>query len=498
MIWCGSDDGLVHLTRDDGETWANVTPPALPEWSQINCVEAHPTEPGGLYFAATRYKLDDFTPSLWRTLDYGATWTRIDAGIDPLHFTRAIRADHGRPGLLFAGTERGLYVSFDDGSAWQPMQLDLPITPVTDLAIRNDELIAATQGRGFWVFDDLALLRGFDAEFADRPITVLPPRPAQRGLRSTDEPGNAGRNPEGGAVVRFKIEDPDAYSRAIVEFFDPRGTLVKTFDTEHGVEDPEALEEEDDEDEEDSEDEIDETEPTIESLALEEGMQSVAWNLRYPGARRVDGMILWAGNGRGPTAAPGAGYTARLQFFAADGGENPVVDETVPFRVVRHPATTASEADLVAQFEFLTDTRDLLTRIHDGILDLRAIRDQVDGVLDRAEDQERFAEVHVVGERLKEQLTTVEETLYQTKNRSAQDPLNYPVRLNDKLSSVARKAGMGNWRPTAQAVAVRDELAAAAEDQLAQLKKLLGEPLVEFNRLATETGVPHVAPRSGK
>lgn len=180
VLWTGSDDGLIHLSRDGGENWQDVTPPALPEWMMINGIDPNPTLPGGLYVAATRYKLDDFASYLLKTTDWGESWTEINDGIPDGHFTRAIRADPGRPGLLYAGTERGVYVSFDDGGSWQSLQLELPIVPITDLAVKNGDLVAATQGRAFWVLDGLAPLRTLDDEVAAAEFHLYPPRPALR------------------------------------------------------------------------------------------------------------------------------------------------------------------------------------------------------------------------------------------------------------------------------------------------------------------------------
>ena len=188
VLWTGSDDGLINLSKDGGKTWANVTPPELPEWSQINSIEAHPTEKGGLYVAATRYKLDDFKPYLFKTTDYGKTWTKIVNGIDNKHFTRVIRADSKRKGLLYAGTETGMYVSFDDGSNWSSFQMNLPIVPITDLAIKNDDLIVATQGRSFWVLDDLTLLHQLDEKKLKEDVTVFQPRPTYKSRSGRGRP----------------------------------------------------------------------------------------------------------------------------------------------------------------------------------------------------------------------------------------------------------------------------------------------------------------------
>ncbi|MBQ89732.1 MAG: glycosyl hydrolase, partial [Acidimicrobiaceae bacterium] len=232
-LWVGSDDGLLHVTRDGGGSWTDITPGPrlLPRDAMINSIEADPARPGGLYVAATRYKVDDFAPYLLRTEDYGATWQRIDDGIEAPAFTRVIRADPMRPGLLYAGTERGMYVSFDDGELWQPFQLDLPIVPVTDLAVRQGELVVATQGRGFYVLDDLTPLYQLQPAVASAPMWLFRPKPTYRvdGYRQSVTRG-AGTNPESGVVIHYRLAEalPDSVEAAL-KIIDPSGEVVQTF-----------------------------------------------------------------------------------------------------------------------------------------------------------------------------------------------------------------------------------------------------------------------------
>ena len=210
LLWAGSDDGLLHVSKDGGMNWENVTPEGIPEWSMINSIEPDPFEKGGLYVAATRYKLGDFKPYLYKTKDYGASWTKITNGIDEEHFTRVVRADPKRPGLLYAGTESGMYVSFDDGLSWQPFQLNLPIVPITDLAVKNDNLIAATQGRSFWLIDDLTPLHQLNEEVAASNFHLYKPMDSYRmDLRGSFEPKpkNAGTNHPGGVMIHYYLKE---------------------------------------------------------------------------------------------------------------------------------------------------------------------------------------------------------------------------------------------------------------------------------------------------
>jgi hypothetical protein len=208
VIWAGSDDGLIHITRDDGENWTDVTPRGMPEWMMINSIEINPFDPAGAYVAGTRYKSDDFSPYLYKTNDYGQSWELITGGIDTEHFTRVVRADPTREGLLYAGTELGMYVSFNDGEDWETLQLNLPITPVTDLTIKNDDLIVATQGRSFWILDDLTPLHQLQGNWEDAAVEVYTPRPSYRmGGSASSDPGNAGHNLPNGVIVQYYMAE---------------------------------------------------------------------------------------------------------------------------------------------------------------------------------------------------------------------------------------------------------------------------------------------------
>ena len=236
VIWTGSDDGLLHITRDGGKNWVDVTPPDMPEWSQINSIEVHPTEKGGLYLAATRYKLDDFKPYLYKTTDYGKTWKAISNGIHRKHFTRVVRADPDRDGLLYAGTENGLYISFDDGNNWKSFQCNLPTVPITDLALKQGDLVVATQGRSFWVLDNLSLIHQWNRKVAENDFTLFQTRPVLR-LSSGGGRGSltVGENAPGGVRIKFFAQDElDKKSQAKITITDPAGNEAVVFSTKRG------------------------------------------------------------------------------------------------------------------------------------------------------------------------------------------------------------------------------------------------------------------------
>ena len=464
VLWVGSDDGLLHVTRDGGGAWVDVTPPArlLPEGTMINSVEPDPARPGGLYVAATRYKNDDFRPFLLHTDDYGDTWRRIDDGIPDGAFTRVIRADPVRPGLLYAGTEKGMFVSFSDGAGWQPFQLNLPITPITDLAVRQGELVVATQGRSFWVMDDLTPLHQLGPAVTDADVFLFQPKPTYRvdGYRSSDT-RTAGTNPEPGVVIHYRLaQEPDSAATVALRILDRDGEVVQTFAADADDDDLQ--------------------------MPAEEGMNRVVWGRRYPDAARFDGMIFWGGGLSGPEAVPGT-YTARL-IVGEDSLER-------PFEIRLDPRSSATPADLEAQFVFLRDVRDKVTEVNESVGRVRDLRVQINTFLKRLPAQAAGADtVRAAGKALVERMTAVEEVLYETRSESRQDPLNYGINLGNELSALGGTVAVGDFRPTDQAVAYRDEVMAEIEAELATLRQILDRDVPAFNALVREQELPIIVP----
>jgi photosystem II stability/assembly factor-like uncharacterized protein len=514
VIWTGSDDGLVQVTRDNGRTWSNVTPKGIPEWIQINSLDASPHEAGAAYVAATAYKSDDFKPYLYRTADYGRTWKKIDAGIPDGAFTRVIREDPARRGLLYAGTETGMYVSFDDGERWQPFQLNLPYVPITDLAVhkREKDLVVATQGRSFWILDDLSVLHQLtDAQRAGGGETVLlKPEDAYRmpGAGGFALPATAtvGANPAPGVVVYYYLKSRPA-SDVTIEFIDPAGRSVQKFtakapprptptltggtaglpgaSTAPGsaqVQQPP---------------EMPATPSGEESseftgrrggggpprVSTEAGLNRFVWDMRYAEATRFPGMILWAGGTNGPRAVPGA-YQVRL---TADGQTY-----TQSFQINKDPRLQTTQEEFDKQFALLTKIRDKLTETHNAVTQIRDVRRQVDDLLKRVADQPNAKPVVTAGGQLNMKLQTVEEALYQTKNQSSQDPLNFPIRLNNKLAALGGVVASADAQPTEQSYTLYEELAAQIDAQLRQLNQLMTDDLKSFNALARSSDIPFV------
>jgi photosystem II stability/assembly factor-like uncharacterized protein len=525
VLWAGSDDGLVHVSRDGGGSWTNVTPKGLPEWALINEIDASPLDKGTAYVAATMFKSDDFRPYLYRTNDYGKSWTKIVDGIPANEFTRVIRADPKRRGLLFAGTERGVWVSWDDGGHWQSLQAKLPIVPIHDMLVKDDALILATHGRGFWMLDDIEPLRQFGPDLAAKPVHLFTPAATWRmegGGRRGGGPRAEGTNPPNGVVVDFLLHDQKPGTKVSLAFLGADGKVLRELKGEvqkesskpkelkageqpkpavvpapekpaekEGIKSeggaaeqnpsgateakPEAKEEEDEEGRGDkSEDKL----PDIVN-----GHNRVTWNLRYPDAKKFPGMILWAGSTTGPKVPAG---TYQVKLTAGD------QSVTAPFEVKEDPRTSSSAADLKAQFDFVLAAYQKLSEVNEQIGRIRDVRKALADVKKRVGKDDASKPIVDAAKALDKKMTAVEEALYQTKNKSSQDPLNYPIRLNDKLAGVADSASAGSWAPTAQQIAVRDALVAQIDAQLATLKAIWDTDLPAFNKLVKEKDVPAV------
>ncbi|MFO7889629.1 MAG: glycosyl hydrolase [bacterium] len=459
VIWTGSDDGLIHLTRDGGQNWKNVTPPKkiMPEWIQINSLEPDPFNPGGLYVAATRYKWDDFRPFLYKTSDYGQSWKKIVNGIDNDHFTRDICPDPNSEGILYAGTENGMYISFDDGSSWQSFQLNLPISPVTDLTVKNTDLIVSTQGRSFWVLDDLTSLYQLNEKVAESDYYLFQPRPTYR-LRggSSENLTTAGENPPEGVMLHYYFKNKPDSDAVCLKILQEDGTLIKKFS-------PDA-----------EKDNI---------LTIDENMNRFVWDMHYPDAETFEGMILWAGMTQGPLAVPGT-YKARLIL-----GQD---SSTVQFDILPDPRSQSSQEDLRKQFDFLLEVRDKLSETHSAIKTIRNVKKQIQDVIAKLDKKQEYAEIDTLGRQIMEKISSIEEALYQTKNQSRQDPLNYPIRLNNRLSSLARVVSVGDYPPTQQAMEVKEKLIKQIDQELKKLLNIMKQQVPQLNQLIHTYNIPLV------
>ena len=443
LLYTGSDDGLVHISQDGGKSWTNITPKDWPQWMMVNSIEPSRHEPGTCYVAGTRYKLGDYTPYLYKTSDYGNSWQRITKGIESEHFTRVLREDLTQRGLLYAGTEAGMYVSFDDGAQWQKFQLNLPQVPITDLTLKNNDLIVATQGRSLWMIDDLTVLHQLRNTKGNQNFLFKPKDTYRIGGRSRSGSLTQGTNNPNGAMVYFTLADPE-HSEVSLSFLNLNNDTLKRFSNKDKKN----------------------------KLEVKKGHNLMVWDLKGEGAERLDGMILWWASTEAPKAVPG-NYSVVLQ----------VGDQVMrrPFSIVADPNSEADQMGMQRQFDFISSVNSTVDKAHKSIKKIRGINGQLKTFKSRYENTPSVAELVENATELSKQLTEIEEALYQTKNRSGQDPLNFPIKLTNKLAHLNALVGMDDFPPTQQDIAVKNELTQAIEGELNKLNGLIDKEIKAFN-----------------
>lgn len=466
-LWAGSDDGLVHLTRDGGETWTDVTPDAMPEGGTVNVIESSPHEAGRAFMAVYKYREDDFSPYIFRTEDYGRSWTRLTDGTNGIpedHFVRVVREDPNRRGLLYAGTEFGMYVSFDDGAHWQPLQLNLPTTPITDLKVHRKDLVVATQGRSFWILDDLTPLHQLTNEVAAADAHLFTPRTTRQmesgGFRGERPPTPA---PDGALLHYYFDEEPT--EEVTLDILDAEGDVVRTYSADPTAEDNDES-----------------------SLPVEAGMNRFVWRLEYPGPTVVDDAVMSLSDTGGLPAPPGR-YRVRLTVGDWSAEET--------FDVQKDPReNNVSTADLQAQFDLGRQVRDRLTEVHDTIRTIRSIRSQLADVVDRVEQSDTAPPVvdsiRTTADRIQAELTDIEEALIQTKNESPQDPINFPPQLDNQWAYLYTHVKSLYARPTEGTYERFDDLEAKTESQFVRLQSVFDD-LTALNARLEKEAIPHVS-----
>ena len=498
LLWAGSDDGLVHLSKDGGASWEDITPGSLPEWSLVSMLEPSPHDPATCYMAATRYKMDDYAPYLYKTTDYGQSWTRINAGIPADDFTRVIRCDPAREGLLYAGTETGVYVSFDDGAGWQRFQLNLPIAPIHDLALKNNDLIAATHGRAFWILDDLTRLHQLTDEDLDRPA-LLRPRDTQRILESLDarrlidQPGktymssmgtmaaytfsttdenlierkflDSGENLPRGVLVTYWLEDVPA-DKITLSFADAAGNTLREF-TSMDEDDHKALKAKPDK--------------TALYITAKPGWNRFVWDMRLPMSPVLQGDDVQFERMAGPTVVPGQ---YQVSLTVADDAQ------TQSFTLVKEANSSASDADLQAQFDLLKRIYDAYVAATESINQMRSCRTQLDALAERLAKSADCADLADRASTLKTRILDIEKRIL-----IPDLPSGWAGRLNQgtdplrRLSALPAVVGLGEFPPTDAAYAVYDKLSGLIEGQIRNFDALVEGELSEFNRQLTARGV---------
>lgn len=448
LLWVGSDDGLVHVSKDGGASWDNVTPTGMPEWNMINSIEPSAFDEGTCYIAATRYKLGDFQPYLYKTTDYGKTWTKITNGIDKEHFTRVVREDPKRKGLLYAGTETGMYISFDDGANWSSFQLNLPIVPITDLTIKDNNLIVATQGRSVWMIDDLTVLHQLDTNKKSASSILYKPKDAYRtkGRAAKTPSKTAGQNHPNGVITHFYLKNLSEKDSINLTFTSMAGDTLANYSNT--------------------------AKEKNKKLEVKKGGNTFVWDTRGKGAEKLDGMILWWASLDGAKAVPGS-YKVHLNV----NGDT----STETFKIVPDPRAEASVQEMQEQFNFITDINTTIDKAHQSIKKIRKINTQLDAFSSQYKDNEATKELVTKAKAMKERLEEVEKALYQTKNRSNQDPLNFPIKLTNKLGHLNSLVAIDDFPPTEQDIAVKNELTGKINKQLDTFDAVISKELQEFN-----------------
>jgi hypothetical protein len=422
-IWTGSDDGLAYITRDAGKKWVKITPEGLPQYSRIGMIDASWHKPGTAYLAANRYQMDDRAPYIYKTEDYGQHWTKIVTGIPADDFVRVVREDRVRPGLLYAGTEHSIYMSDDDGAHWTSLAYNLPDTQVADIEVQKHDLVIATHGRSFYILDNIDWLRQTTPETKNEPVHLFVPSP---GVHNVDD-----------GIIDYYLAKPA--DKVTIDVLDSAHKVIATF-----VSAPPGKKPSDDDD-------ADDRRGTTKPPTTTAGINRFDWNLRYPGAYAFPGVILWGGNAKmGPVAVPGS-YHVRL---TANG-----VTQERDLTIDKDPRLDVSTEDLQKQFDLALKLRDQLSQTDTIVSEIRQIRSQVDARL------KADAELKPQTDAMMAKLTGIEETVYQVKNRSDQDPLNFPIRLNNYIAALARSVMSADAAPTAQAYVVETDLAGRLDVQ---------------------------------
>ena len=461
LLWTGSDDGLINVSRDGGAHWKNVTPKNIPEWMMWNRVEIDPLRKGTAYFAGTRYKLDDFAPYLYKTSDYGETWEKITNGIDPMHFTRTILASTKKAGVLFAGTEYGLYVSMNDGKLWEPLQLNLPVTPITDMIIRDNNLIVGTQGRSLYILDDLSFIENYQASntgsskvFPVANAYRVPPQMGGRRSRgvATGIPANVGINPPKGVVVNYWLKAVNDSTAVQIDILDDNKKLLRHFSSKDAGKDK--------------------------SIVVENGLQQFTWNLYHKEIEKPsEDLIFWNGSTSPVLAAPG-------KYFAKVSIDKDSV--TYPFEIIADPNYKVSNADLKAQEQFLLEVQASFSTVMKTLKGIKEIRAQVQ-VLQKKTKDTTFQKQ---SNDLLNSIKSIEEALHQTKAKSGQDVLNFPIRLDDKLAGVFQSAAAGYVAPTKQVRETYMVLKSQTDEQLKKYDMIKKEGVKALNEAVHKLMIP--------
>jgi len=457
VIWAGSDDGLVHVTRNGGQTWTNVTPKDMPEFGRVSQIDAGSFEDGTAYIAVKRPLLNDVAPYIFRTHDFGKTWAKVVTGIRSNDYVHAVREDPTRRGLLYAGAQHGMYISYDDGDTWQSLSLNLPDIPISDVMVEANSIAIGTHGRSFYVLDNIEALRQFTPAIASASEPYLfAPAPAIR-------PGNT-------VAIRYWLKQP---ARALtIDILDGAGKVVRTF--KGGPPDTTRRGAGGDEDDDNPRN----RQPPAASMAA--GLNTQVWDLRYASATTFPGMILWGATTNGPLALPGS-YQVRL---TVDGKTL-----TRPIAIRKNPLITdVTLADLREQFDLAIQIRDKVSEANEAVIKIRDLKNQTKDRLTKSQDPALKA----AADSFSKHVSDVEEAIYQVRNQSGQDPLNFPIKINNRLATLLRTVTTGDGKPIGAAAPIFDDLKGELKVETDRLAKVLADDLTKLNAELRRLGLQEV------
>lgn len=454
-LWVGSDDGRVQLSRNGGTSWQDITPEGMPTEGTVNAICPSEHQTGKAYIVVYRYRDNDLQPYIFKTEDYGESWEKITTGIPEHHFVRAIAEDEEEEGLLFAGTEFGLYVSFDDGANWMPFQRNLPHTPITDLEVHRGDLVLSTQGRGFWIMDDIRLLRELKRDPKPEAVQLFPVPDTYRSNLAYGEGGNAPYQ----VNIRFYLETPDSNEVIALSILDHKGEAITSWQTK--------------------------AENKDEQLKVEAGINLVKWDQHYPRPELVKDLVMMDMRypGLGPQAAPGQ-YTARLKV-----GDQEFAQK---FTILKDPRWGVSERDLMANFKLAFDVAALLTESQQKIQNLRAIREQIQRTNALLTSREEFPDLQEAGKKLSERALELEDMIYQRQIETSQDEINYPRKFTNHLIRLYRVVISQNDQPSAGELERWTDLQRNYQPFTEAYSELIEKELPAYQMAVEEEDVPYI------
>jgi photosystem II stability/assembly factor-like uncharacterized protein len=449
-LWVGTDDGLVHISMDGGKNWNKITPPGIPPLATINSIDISAFKRGKAIVTVQNYRLGDFKPYIFKTVDYGKTWTTITQGLPANFFVRVVREDPNREGLLFGGTEFGMFVSMDDGKNWNPLQLNLPRTPITDLLIKNKDLVISTQGRSFWILDDLSALEQWTSASSENPFTLFTPRIAVR--------SQVGGGPKGAEFQYFLKEKPDSTFQMKLEIIDAAGIVRKVFSNKTGKD------------------------FKGNKITPKEGLNRLVWNFQYDAPLITDGTVFGYGKPDG-VLAPTGQYRLRATVDSK-------IHE-VPFTISKDPRWSATDADLLTQYELSSKAADEINRVHLTIRKIRSIRTQANDVVGRA-GEIKAALLKPLAETMNDKLTALENELTQTKSKAGQDPINYPPMFDEQWNWLLQLLNTQDAKPNQGCYDLYADLKEQTDAYMAQFELIVNNELKTFNETLVKENVTGV------